>query len=158
MKKNKDLKICLICSTGGHLAQMKEIIPVVKQYRYILITEKNKTVENLRDSCKTYFLVQQERKNILIVLILFLNVIKSIYFFVKEQPDIIISTGAGAVIPFCFLGKLFRKKIMFIESFAKIKSPTLTGQLIYRISDKFYVQWEELLKFYPKAEYRGKIY
>ena len=73
-------------------------------------------------------------------------------------PDIIISTGALSTIPMCLLGKVFRKKIIFIESFAKVNSPTLTGKLIYKIADQFYVQWEEMLDIYPKAIYKGGIY
>ena len=56
------------------------------------------------------------------------------------------------------LQKLFKKKIIFIESFAKLNSPTLTGKLVYKFADQFYVQWEEMLAVYPNAIYRGGIY
>ncbi|MDE6848090.1 MAG: polysaccharide biosynthesis protein, partial [Ruminococcus sp.] len=63
-----------------------------------------------------------------------------------------------AMIPMCLIAKIFRKKIIYIESFAKIKSPTATGKLLYKFADKFYVQWESMLEFYPKAKYIGGIY
>ena len=53
--------------------------------------------------------------------------------------------------------KAFRK-VIYIESFAKINSPTITGRIIYKFADDFYVQWEEMKKFYPKAHYDGEIY
>jgi len=50
--------------------------------------------------------------------------------------------------------------VIYIESFAKINNPTLTGKMIYKknIADRFYVQWESMLDFYPKAIYIGGIY
>lgn len=50
------------------------------------------------------------------------------------------------------------KKLIYIESFAKVTSPTETGKLLYKFADRFYVQWESMLKFYPKAKYLGGIY
>ena len=78
--------------------------------------------------------------------------------FLKERPDVVVSTGALAVIPFCLIAKLFRRKLVFIESFAKVTSGNLTGRFLYRFADRFYVQWESMLKVYPKAVYRGGIY
>ena len=54
--------------------------------------------------------------------------------------------------------KIFKRKIIFIESFAKVNSPTLTGKLVYKFADRFYVQWEEMKEFYPNALYEGGIY
>ena len=154
---NKKLKVCLISSTGGHLAQLKQLLPIMSEYEYFLVTEKNKTISS-SENYKTYFLMQQERKNVLFLFVFITNIILSLYFLMKERPQVIISTGAGAVLPLCFFGKLLGKKIIFIESFAKITSPTITGRLIYKFADKFYVQWKDMLRYYPNAEYRGRIY
>ena len=51
-----------------------------------------------------------------------------------------------------------RKKIIYIESFARVDNASLTGKLFYKIADVFIVQWEELLKIYPKAIYGGGIF
>ena len=62
------------------------------------------------------------------------------------------------MIPLCILMKLRRKKLIYIESFAKITSPTKTGKLLYKYADQFYVQWKSMLKVYPNAIYLGGIY
>ncbi|WP_368431051.1 hypothetical protein [Weissella confusa] len=54
--------------------------------------------------------------------------------------------------------QITRKKIIFIESYAKSNSPTLTGKIVYRFADMFIVQWEEMKHIYPKALYLGSIY
>lgn len=76
----------------------------------------------------------------------------------KEKPDVIITTGALAAFPFCLIGKLMRKKIIYIETFARVNGKSLTGKLVYPFADLFLVQWEELLKLYPKAKYVGGIF
>ena len=65
-----------------------------------------------------------------------------------------------AAIPMLYIGHIFNKKVIYIESFAKISSPTMTGNLVYKhkLADRFYVQWESMLEFYPNAVYKGGIY
>ena len=87
-----------------------------------------------------------------------INALNSIRIFIKECPDVVICTGVLAVIPMCLLAKLAGGKLIYIESFAKVTSPTKTGRLLYKISDQFYVQWESMLNIYPNAIYVGGIY
>lgn len=150
-------KICLVSSTGGHFAQLKQIIPIIEKFDYFIVTEKSE-MSNNNIKNKSYYLKQQERKNILFFFYIAYNTIISMLILARERPSLILTTGAGAVIPFCILGKLFGAKLIFIESFAKVKTPTITGRILYRISNRFYVQWEELLEVYPKAIYKGALY
>ncbi|MFD1899707.1 hypothetical protein GQR36_05435 [Enterococcus termitis] len=55
-----------------------------------------------------------------------------------------------------FSRKTLQKKIIYIESFAKTTSKTKTGQLMYYIADRFYIQWESLQMLYPKGIYKGE--
>ena len=56
-----------------------------------------------------------------------------------------------------FFGILQGKRIIYIESIARINSPSLTGRLIYPFIKDFYVQWPESKKFFPKAKYVGAV-
>ncbi|AEP00095.1 PssD/Cps14F family polysaccharide biosynthesis glycosyltransferase [Heyndrickxia coagulans] len=151
--------ICFISSTGGHLAQLKVLMKDFKNEQIALITEKNETTKFRNQNYKIFYLKQQERSNMFFPIIFLVNVILSFFYLLKLRPRFIISTGAGAVIPFCILGKLLGSKLIYIESFAKISSPTLTGKILYYFADKFYVQWEELLNYYhKKAEFKGRLY
>ena len=76
----------------------------------------------------------------------------------KEKPDVIISSGAAVAVPFFYLGKLMGKKLIYIEVFDRIDKPTVTGKMVYPITDRFIVQWEEMKKVYPKAINLGSIF
>jgi UDP-N-acetylglucosamine:LPS N-acetylglucosamine transferase len=84
--------------------------------------------------------------------------LKIFRILVKERPLLIISTGAEIAIPAFYLGKLFRSKTIFIESWTRVVDPTGTGRIVYPVSDVFLVQWERLLQKYGnKARYEGAI-
>lgn len=150
-------KICFIASSGGHFEQIMMLKPLIQKHDSFVVTEKtNYSVSN--EDIPFYYLKQVNRHEIKFIYYMIINSIKTLKIFLKEKPVVVISTGALSTIPMCLLAKIFRKKLIFIESFAKIKSPTLTGKLIYKFADQFYVQWEEMKKVYPEAIYKGGIY
>lgn len=153
-----NLKICFAASTGGHFEQLLLLKPLIEKYDSFLITEKTEYKVSAIKGRKTYYLQQVNRREWIFPLSILINILKSFGIFMREKPDIIITTGALSMLPMCLLLKMFRKKIIYIESFAKITTPTLTGKFLYKLSDQFYIQWKGLLKFYPNAIYRGGIY
>lgn len=151
-------KICLISSSGGHFEQLLMLRKLEKNNKIFIVTEKTKY--NKKDKKINHYVMQVNRKEPLFIIKMLLIAIKSFYIFLKERPDVIISTGVLAAIPMIFIGHIFKKKVIYIESFAKINSPTMTGKLVYKknLADQFYVQWESMLEFYPNAIYKGGIY
>ena len=131
--------------------------PIMDKNFSFIITEKT-AYQSVEDGRKTYYLKQVNRQEKIWIFKMLVNTINSFKIFIKEKPDVVISTGALATVPMCLIAKVFRKKLIFIESFAKITSPTLTGKLLYKFADQFYVQWEDMIKVYPKAIYKGGIY
>ena len=150
-------KICFIASTGGHFEQLMMLKPLMDKYESFIVTEKTE-YSVIEDDRKIYYLNQVNRHEKTFIFKMALNFIKSLNLFIKERPDVVISTGALATIPMCIFAKVFKKKIIFIESFAKVNSPTLTGKLVYKFADQFYVQWEQMKEHYPNAIFIGGIY
>lgn len=91
-----------------------------------------------------------------------LNLIRNTFLAIRalrsERPDLILSTGAAVAVPFFAVGKLLGAKTVYIEIIDRIDSPTLTGKLVYRMTDVFVVQWPELKQVYPKAVYIGSVF
>jgi len=165
MKNNKkdnlttqyNKKICFAASSGGHLEQMLMLKPLMGKYNSFLITEKtNYNVEIKK--MRIYYLHQVNRREWNFPFEMIGNAFRSVFIFIKERPDIVVTTGVLAMIPMCLLAKVFRKKLIYIESFAKVTTPTETGRLMYKFADQFYVQWPQMREIYPKAIYLGGIY
>lgn len=158
MKKNKkELKLCFAASSGGHYEQLMMLKPLMQKYSSIVVTEETLYKSGLPNE-KTYYMKQVNRRERKFILNMIVNFFRSLKVYFKEKPDVVICTGVLAMIPICLISKLMGKKLIYIESFAKVTTPTETGKLMYKFADKFYVQWESMLNVYPDAIFLGGIY
>jgi UDP-N-acetylglucosamine:LPS N-acetylglucosamine transferase len=153
-----NIKICFAASSGGHYEQLLMLRPLIDQYDSFLITERTQYEAGGIENRKIYYLKQVNRKERLFLICILINIFLSLRIFLKEKPDVIITTGVLAIIPICIIAKVFGKKLIYIESFSKVSSPTLTGKFLYKFADQFYVQWEKLLQYYPKALFKGGLF
>lgn len=86
-----------------------------------------------------------------------------IWLLLKTNPGLIISNGPGTSIPILYTAFAFRvclisrPKLMFLESFCRVTTLSLTGKLVMPIADFFYVQWPQLQAKYPQARYEGLL-
>lgn len=154
-------KILFISSAGGHLSELSQLEELFSKYDSYFVSEKNKTTAWLGKKYpgRTYYLSYGTKDHLLKYAFIFpWNIMKSFYLFCKIRPNVVITTGTHTAVPMCYIAKLFRRKVIFIETFANIETRTLAGRLVYSISDLFIVQWENMLKYYPKAVYGGWIY
>ena len=154
-------KVLFISSTGGHLSELMQLKSMFDKYDFHIITEKTKSNMYLKDKYpnKVNYLVYGTKSNFLVYPFkLIYNSFKSLYFYFKIKPKVIITTGAHTAGPMCCIGKIFGSKIIYIESFANITTKTVTGRIVYHFADLFIVQWESMLILYPKAKYGGWIF
>lgn len=155
--REKKMKICFTSSSGGHFEQLMMLKPLMKKYDSYIVTEKlNYHVQS--ENVPIKYVMQINRTDKLFILKFIYNILKSFIITVTNRPDVIISTGALAAIPLMVWAKVFGGKVVYIESFAKIDSPNISGKIAYKFADQFYIQWESMRKFYPKAIYKGGIY
>lgn len=157
-----DLKTRVIftSSAGGHYSELCELDELMKRYNSFLITEDHEMMQEYKKTNKSrsWYMPAGTKEHLFKFLCNFpINIFKSFKAYLKVRPDVVIATGAHTTVPICYIAKLFGKKVIFIETFANITTKTLSGKLVYPIADLFLVQWEEMLKLYPKAKYRGGL-
>lgn len=157
MKNSRKIKLVFAASSGGHFEQILMLRPLMERYDSIMVTEKTEYGAGNLD-VKTYYVTQINRKEALFIPKVLLNTWKSLIIIIKERPNVMITTGVLAIIPLALLMKCFGGKLIYLESFAKVTSKTMSGKFLYKFADQFYVQWEEMLKLYPNAIYKGGIY
>ncbi len=139
------------------MEQLMMLKPLMDKYDSFILTERTSYSVNTKGT-KTYYVKQVNRREKGLLPKLLWDSVQSLRIFLRERPDAVICTGVLAVLPMCVICKLFRRKVIFIESFAKVTSATKSGEFVYKFADQFYVQWESMLKVYPKAIYLGGIY
>ena len=159
--KNKPKKVLFISSTGGHLSELLQLSPMFDKYDYFIMTEKTKSNLNLREIFPKkvgYLVYGTKRRFLTYPFKLLYNCFKSLFYFIKFRPKVVVTTGTHTAGPMCCIAKLFRRKVVYIETLANSNTKTATGRLLYHIADLFIVQWEDMLKLYPKAKFGGWIY
>lgn len=159
MKKNKNI-LFLVYGPGGHREQAKRLIEFINAKNYIVeftefdvkpIKEGSKVIR-----CKS-FKTKYSINKFSLMLSFFYQFIISLYYLVKIKPKTIISTGPIiGVIPI-LLGKLFGIQTIFIESWSRFYSKSISGKFCYGYVDKFLIQNEELKSIYPEAVYVGRL-
>ncbi len=147
-------KICLACSAGGHLSEMLQLGEFYSGYRHFFITFRRADTESLAEKEKVFF-AELPGRDPLRTIKCFLQCVETIR---RENPGLVVSTGADIGLVACIAGKLLGKKVVFIESFCRPLKPGLSGRIAYLFADLFIYQWKELEKFYPKGAYGGSIF
>jgi len=147
----QNMKICLVCSHGGHLTEILQLKEAFEGHETFFITYDSVRTRQLEHK----YLLRNIGTNPLVMASASLSTLR---ILLKERPKLIVSTGSEIAIPAFYLAKLFRIKTIFIESWTRVDRPTGTGKIVYPVSDLFLVQWESLLKKYgKKAKYEGAI-
>ena len=73
------------------------------------------------------------------------------------SPDLVLVNGPGTCVPVAVLGRLSGARVIFVESWCRVESLSLTGRVLYYVAHRFVVHWPELARRYPRAEYLGRI-
>lgn len=89
------------------------------------------------------------------------NLVRNLWLAVKvlhkERPDVILSTGAAVAIPFFAIGRFFGAKLVYLEVFDRIDSPTITGRICERFAHLFALQWDEQRAHYRRGVVIGTV-
>lgn len=144
--------IFIVCSSGGHLRQILELIDVFSKEKIVLITNSTKMeLEGIR----THIIKGDFTDKFLYIR----SFLIAPYLILKYQPSFIFTNGGGELsFPFSYFGKLFGSKIIFIETISRVVSKSKAAQLVYPIADIFLVQWKKNLPMYgKKAKYWGSV-
>ncbi|XP_072401233.1 UDP-N-acetylglucosamine transferase subunit ALG14 [Diabrotica undecimpunctata] len=182
-KRTKACKTVICIGSGGHTTEMLSLIENIdfNKYspRYYIIASSDTTsltkVEKLEESKSSngdngeYYITKIPRSRVVhqsyftsIFTTLF-SILYSIPLVLKIRPDLILCNGPGTCIPICGLGFLLKcafitnTKIVFIESFCRTKTLSLTGKILIYLADNFLVQWPSLKQKVKRADYIGQL-
>ena len=156
-------KLLIVLGSGGHTAQILRLVNLLGKklkYEYVVLKDDPLSKRKIKIRGKVWEITRPRNyydpfwKAIFKTIISFFESVKIV---LESNACAIITAGPGVAVPLCYVGKLFGKKIIFIESWSRVWNLSRTGKLIYPISDLFFVQWKNLKKKYPKSIYAGRL-
>jgi UDP-N-acetylglucosamine:LPS N-acetylglucosamine transferase len=146
------VKICIVSSCGGHLTEVRALRSAYEAHPYFyVLNDKVLLPDDMKD--KTYFIAHSERD-----WKFFLNLWEAFKILRAEKPQVILSTGAGPVVPFAIIGRLFfGTYVIYIETITKVSAPSMTGKIMKHIAHRCFYQWPSLQAFFPQGVYGGPL-
>lgn len=147
-------RLALVGSSGGHLAHLLALEPMWSRYDRFWVTFETEDAVSLLAGERTYWCHHPTNRNLVN---LWRNTLLAMRILAREHPQLIVSSGAGAAVPYFWLARLFGARTAFIEVLDRIDGPTLTGRLVRRFADRVLVQWPEQQAHYPGSILVGPI-
>jgi UDP-N-acetylglucosamine:LPS N-acetylglucosamine transferase len=148
-------KVLLVSSNGGHLLQILQLADLWPKERRHWVTFKTSDAVSLLAGENITWAHHPTNRNLS-------NLVRNLCLAVRivrrREIQAIVSTGAGVAVPFAIVGRLMRVDVVYVESMARITSPSLTGRLVYPFADIFIVQWPELKRFFRRAVWYGTVF
>jgi anti-anti-sigma factor len=129
-------KVMLICSSGGHFKAMQSLQAFWQQYQDVSwVTFRTPTTALELERQRVYWGYSPTNRNLPNLV---RNLILAFQVLRREQPDLIISTGAGVAVPFILVAKLLSKlgilspklATVFIESKTRVKDISLSAHIL----------------------------
>ena len=153
------VRICFMASGGGHFQELCGLAGLAQRYRHSLIsTDVNKA---LAEACPFHRVHEIEeigqgfwKKSPVKVFRMLWRILR---ILLREKPNLVISTGAGIAVPGFLAARLLGIRTVYIESYARVQSLSLTGKICYRLAHLFLVQHASLASRLPRAVYAGTL-
>jgi hypothetical protein len=144
----------LVCSAGGHLAQLLRLRPWWSTHERLWVTFDSPHARSVLGGEIVAWAHHPTTRNVPNLL---RNLRLAIRVLSRYRPHLVVSNGAGVAAPFFMVAKLLRIPTVYVEVVDRIDSPTLTGRLCYPLADLFLLQWEEQRRFYPRGIVVGRL-
>ncbi len=154
--QNKYKKLMVICSSGGHFTYAQSLKPFLNQYQdlcWITFYSETTKAQLQADQERVYWAYSPTNRNLPNLI---RNLILAFKVLICEQPDLVLSTGAGVSVPFLLLARfLFKKPTVFVESKTRLTQLSLSAKMLHFLEalEWLVVRSQMLANFYPNAEY-----
>ena len=147
--------VLLVCSSGGHLLQLVSLARAWDGLSRVWVSFDKSDVRSLlteEELVVAYGPTNRSIRNLV------RNLWLAQYTVRRLRPRTIVTTGAGVAVPFAWLGRLRGAKVVYVESFTRIDSVSLSCRLIKPVADRVYVQWPEAVPLVKGARYVGNVF
>ena len=145
-------KILAISSGGGHWVQLLRLRPAFDGSEVVFATTKASYEADV-EGAPFRVICDANRTQKFKLLCVFFSILT---LLLKENPDVVISTGAAPGYFAVRLARLLGKRTIWVDSIANAEELSLSGQKAGRIVDLWLTQWPHLAR--PEGpHYKGSV-
>lgn len=155
VEDDRPRRVLFVSSAGGHLSQLLQLEPWWRHHdrRWVtfdlpdarsklagevIVPAHYPTTRSLINMSRNFMLARKE--------------------LTEWEPDVVISNGAGAAVPFFIEAHRRGIPTVYLEVYDRIDSRTLTGRMVHRFTTEFCVQWPEQQALYADSTLVGPLY
>jgi beta-1,4-N-acetylglucosaminyltransferase len=158
----EQVDVVLVCSSGGHLAQLLALREAWGDFTRVWVTENTDDAHSLLTDETVFYAFGPTHRNLAngvrrIAIAWLRNWVLAFRLIRKTRPRVVLTTGASTAVPFAWAGRLRGATIIYVESLTRIAQPSVSYRLIAPIANRVYVQWPELAMRLKKAHYAGSV-
>ncbi|WP_436698937.1 UDP-N-acetylglucosamine--LPS N-acetylglucosamine transferase [Nocardioides sp. BYT-33-1] len=149
------MRVLLVSSSGGHLAQLLCLRPWWEKHeRHWVTFDTEDAVAKLQGEDVTWAHHPTTRN----LVNLGRNAKQARAVLARFGPDLVVSTGAAVAVPYFWLRHRRHTSSIYLEVYDRVETPTLTGRLCRPASDLFLVQWPEQQRLYRSSVLVGGLW
>ncbi len=148
-------RVLLVCSSGGHLAQLLQLRPWWEHHERQWVTFD---LADARSKLEGEAMVAAHHPTTRNVANTLRNATLAWSVLGRFRPDVVVSNGAGVALPFFALARTRGIPTVYVEVYDRVDSRTLTGRLCRPLSSRFLVQWPEQQELYRRSTLIGPLY
>jgi beta-1,4-N-acetylglucosaminyltransferase len=146
--------VLLVCSSGGHLVQLRALRPAWEGLSSAWITDDTPDARSLLAGERVLFAHGPTCRNVRTLL---RNLLLARRVLRELRPRVVLTTGAATAVPFAWLARLRGARVVYVESLSRIDRPSLSCRLIGPFAERIYVQWPELTTAVYRSRYAGTV-
>lgn len=178
LPQHKTVKTLVVLGSGGHTVEMLKMVAALDPVKYSPrmyvmadtdeISHKKLLEVEKHFKGEGHFVIEVVPRTrevgqswITSIFTTLRALLSSLLVLVRHRPVLILSNGPGTCVPFCGGAVMLRvlgvcpSRVVFVESLCRVRSLSLSGQLLYLLSDHFLVQWRQLTESHPRARCLG---
>jgi beta-1,4-N-acetylglucosaminyltransferase len=152
--RNGPITLLLVGDPGGHLFELVGLRAVWSQFSRAWVTVKASDSETLLEAEQVLFAHGPTRRS---AVNLVRNTVLAVRTIRRLRPGVVLTTGAALAVPFCWVGRLYGARIVYVECSGRI-GVSMSCRLISPIAHRLYVQWPEAVSATSKARYAGSVF
>ena len=152
MKRRTD--VLLVASSGGHLLQLLALADAWEGCSRFWVVEDTPDARSLLQEESAFFISFDTERSIVGLL---RGLPLAVRLLARVKPSVIVTTGAAPAVPYAWVGRVARARVVYVESITRIDEPSLSCRLIAPFAHRIYVQWPELARVVPRARHVGAI-